>query len=109
MNGSKKCQGALRCEVTVISRSASKKDFALNACGANYFIDSKDPTQMESNKGKLDLILNTIPIDHAFHLYGPLLAKKGKQVILGLHPGLGGAMVVNVITCGGSKHIGSGI
>ena len=100
---------ALGCEVTVISRSASKKDFALNACGANYFIDSKDPTQMESNKGKLDLILNTIPIDHAFHLYGPLLAKKGKQVILGLHPGLGGAMVVNVITCGGSKHIGSGI
>jgi hypothetical protein len=46
---------------------------------------------------------------HPFHVYGSLLAKKGKQVILGLHPGLGGAMVVGLLTCGHSKHIGSGI
>jgi len=100
---------ALGCEVTVISRSAGKKDFAMNECGATSFLHSSDPTQMKQFKGQLDLILNTIPVNHPFHVYGSLLAKKGKQVILGLHPGLGGAMVVGLLTCGHSKHIGSGI
>jgi len=100
---------ALGCEVTVISRSASKKDFALNECGATSFLHSTDPTQMKDNAGKLDLILNTIPVNHPFHKYGALLSSKGKQVILGLHPGLGGAFLVDILTCGHSKHIGSGI
>ena len=100
---------ALGCECTVISRTASKKDIALKTIGATRFILSTDKEQMKQAKGSLDLILNTIPVGHPFHVYGSLLAKKGKQVILGLHPGLAGAMIVNSITCGASKHISSGI
>ena len=42
---------ALGCEVTAVSRSASKKDFAIGTCGADAFIASSDADAMRAARG----------------------------------------------------------
>jgi len=100
-----KLGAALGCTVTVISRSDSKRDYALNKCGADHFIVSSESSQMASAAGQIDLILNTIPSYHDYCQYNSLLSSKpgAKQVLLGLHKGIGAAMVVDKVLCGKSK------
>ena len=99
---------ALGCEVSAISRTRSKEAFA-RECGASSFVVSGDAAAMTTARRSLDLILNTVPTYHDYCAYNGLLAKGGKQVLLGLHKGLGGAMVVNALTGGRSKVMMSGI
>ena len=96
------------CSVTCISRSAEKKSLS-DSCGTDVFLVSTDPAQMQAECGTLDLILNTIPLYHDYIQYQKLLAPGGKQVILGLHKGLPGAMVANGVLCGASKVTASSI
>ena len=56
-----------------------------------------------------DLVLNTIPSEHNYHTYTNLVAKGGKHIILGLNPGLPGAVIVDALVMGQSKVKGSGI
>lgn len=96
------------CSVTVISRSRSKAAFAAE-CGADAFVDSGAPEEMQAHINTLDLILNTVPVYHDYVAYHPLLKKAGKQVLLGLHAGVGGAFVVNAMTFGHSRVMMSAI
>jgi len=100
---------ALGCEVTVISRGVGKEAFA-KECGADRFIVSSSLEQMKENANSLDLILNTIPVYHSYVDFNSLLKRKGgRQVLLGLHKGIAGAMIVNKITGNRSRILHSGI
>ena len=100
---------ALGCEVTVVSSVATKRDFA-ESCGADHFIHSEDAESMRAAGGRLDLLLNTVPVYHDYVRYRPLLRRRGgKQVILGLHTGLGGAMLVGNVFGSRSSLAASGI
>ena len=102
---------ALGCSVTAISRSDAKKAYALNDCGADTFIASADTSQMKAGVKSVDIILNTIPSYHDYTAYTPLLSTRpgAKQILLGLHKGLAGAMVADQIR-GGKSRVGmSGI
>ena len=92
----------------VISRNMSKEALAKGA-GADNVFALDNAAALEEAKGTFDIILNTIPIYHDYDVYTRLLAPKGKQVILGLHKGIVGAMVAGKVTCGISKVMGSGI
>ena len=102
---------AMGAEVTVISRGTKKKEYALGDCGADKFCDSKSKPSLKEHEKTLDIILNTIPSYHNYTMYTPLL-KKGqgkKQILLGLHKGIGAAMVADKVR-GGKSRIGmSGI
>jgi uncharacterized zinc-type alcohol dehydrogenase-like protein len=93
---------ALGARVTVISRSAAKKELAMSL-GADDFVASADKSDMAAHAGKLDLIINTVPAYHNYVAYHKLLAKRGYQILLGLHKGLAAALVVNKLTLGRSR------
>ena len=63
---------------------------------------------MKRGAASLDLILNTVPVYHDYLAYRNLLvAKGGKQILLGLHTGFIGALLTgNIVgpksTLGGS-------
>ncbi len=99
---------AMGYEATAISRTDAKKALAVQA-GISKYIASSSTEAMTTSRGKFDLILNTIPSYHDYDIYTTLLARQGKQVLLGLHAGLGAALIVNGLTCGASKVIMSGI
>eukprot|EP00501_MAST-03F_sp_TOSAG23-6_P000951 GSMAST32.ASY1.ANO1.987.1 assembled CDS len=90
------------CFVTVISRSQAKSTFA-EELGAHNFLLSTSLEGMKRSRKSLDIILNTIPVAHDYNIYKQLLATGGKQVLLGLHPALAAAMIVDQITCHHSK------
>jgi len=90
---------ALGAEVSIITRSISKKEFA-EELGADHFIVSTDSKNMAESNASLDLIINTVPAYHDYTVYHPLLAKGGQQTILGLHSGFGGTLVANKVTFG---------
>eukprot|EP00929_Paragymnodinium_shiwhaense_P021891 TRINITY_DN1414_c0_g2_i1.p1 TRINITY_DN1414_c0_g2~~TRINITY_DN1414_c0_g2_i1.p1 ORF type:complete len:426 (+),score=76.44 TRINITY_DN1414_c0_g2_i1:99-1376(+) len=99
---------AMGCKVSAISRSTGKRSHASEA-GAETFIVSTDPADLGKNAKTLDLILNTIPVEHDWSVYNSLLSKSGKQVLLGLHSGLVGSMAAQMIVGKRNKVIGSGI
>ena len=74
---------AMGCVVTVISHSESKKAFATE-CGADHFITSSRPSDMEGARKSLDLILNTIPVMHDYTSYveNKKNWKKNKDIVL---------------------------
>lgn len=74
---------ALGCEVTVISRSDAKREYALGL-GADKYVASSDPKQMGAAAKSLDLILNTISASHELMQYQPLLDTNGTMVLIGL-------------------------
>ena len=99
---------ALGCVVTAITRSETKGQFA-RKIGAEKVLLSSSSADMSAAAGSLDLILNTIPIEHDFNAYNSLLAGGGSQIMLGLNSGLVAGFIVNALCCGNSKVKGSGI
>lgn len=83
---------ALGCKVTAISRTNKKEELAKKA-GAETYVVSGDPESMRKAAGTLDLILNTISIEHDWGAYHKLLDKGGTQVMLGMHTGTAAAML----------------
>jgi len=102
---------ALGCEVSVISRSHGKDDLAF-AAGASNVIASTSEEDMAKHAGSLDIIINTVPVYHDYNAYMPLLnraSRIGKQVLLGLHEGIGAGFILNAVTFGCSRITSSGI
>ena len=102
-----KIAAAMGATVTAITRSQAKADFALAKCSASAVLLSTDAAAMNAARGTFDMVLNTIPVEHDWSLYTPLLLPAGKHVLLGLHSGLVAGMVANAIS--GGRVVGSGI
>ncbi|HWH26999.1 MAG TPA: NAD(P)-dependent alcohol dehydrogenase [Pseudolysinimonas sp.] len=76
---------ALGAEVTVLSRTLSKKDDGL-AFGADHYSATSDPQTFETLAGEFDLILNTVSAALDIPQYLDLLAVDGTLVLLGAPP-----------------------
>ena len=71
-------------KVTVISTSPGKREEAVEQLGADEFLVSRDPGQMEAAVGTMDGVLDTVS---AWHPISPMLAlmkPMGQMVFLGL-------------------------
>jgi uncharacterized zinc-type alcohol dehydrogenase-like protein len=73
---------ALGAEVTLFSRSAGKTEEA-KSLGADNVIISTDTGQMNSVKGKFDLIIDTVPYVHDLNPYVQTLHTSGTLVLVG--------------------------
>lgn len=73
---------AMGAAVTVISRSADKKD-AADALGADKLLVSSDSSAMQRAAGSFDLIIDTVPVKHDINPYLPLLDIDGTLVLVG--------------------------
>ncbi|XP_038900045.1 probable cinnamyl alcohol dehydrogenase 6 [Benincasa hispida] len=69
--------------VTVISTSASKEQEAKERLGADEFIASKDPQQMQSYKRTLDFVIDTVSAQHCIGPILELLKVNGTLSIVG--------------------------
>nr|WIA95137.1 8-hydroxygeraniol oxidoreductase [Gardenia jasminoides] len=75
---------AFGAKVTVISTSASKKQEAITKLGADAFLVSSDPEQMQAAASTMDGILDTVSASHPIvHLIN-LVKPQGKFILLGL-------------------------
>lgn len=74
---------AFGAKVTVISTSPSKKDEAINHLGADSFLVSRDPKQMQAANGTLDGIIDTVSAVHQISPLIDLLKTNGKLVLVG--------------------------
>ncbi|MEO7177190.1 MAG: NAD(P)-dependent alcohol dehydrogenase [Saprospiraceae bacterium] len=72
----------LGAEVTLFSRSVGKIEDALRL-GADHVIISTEETQMESVKGKFDIIIDTVPSIHDINPYIATLKLNGTLVLVG--------------------------
>nr|UTS83000.1 cinnamyl alcohol dehydrogenase 5 [Phryma leptostachya] len=70
-------------KVTVISTSISKKKEAIEHLGADEFLVSRDPEQMQAAAGTLDGIIDTVSANHALPPLISLLKPHGKLIIVG--------------------------
>nr|GMC56833.1 8-hydroxygeraniol dehydrogenase-like [Ipomoea batatas] len=71
-------------KVTVISTSASKKEEAIQRLGADSFLISRDPEQMQAAMNTLDGIIDTVSANHAVVPLLGLLKTNGKLVMVGI-------------------------
>lgn len=78
-----KLAAAMGAEVTVLSRSESKRADA-EALGAHAFLNTEDKAAMKAKRGYFDLVLNTIPVRHDVVPYLHLLRIDAVQVLVGL-------------------------
>ena len=72
----------LGADVTLFSRSPNKEKDALDL-GANQVVISTDEQQMESVRGKFDLIIDTVPYVHDLNPYVSTLGVNGTLVVVG--------------------------
>ena len=70
-------------EVTVFTRSASKREEAL-AQGAHEVVISTDPEAMQAVAGRYDFILDTVPVPHDLNPYVNVLKRDGTLILVGL-------------------------
>lgn len=77
-----KIAAAMGNEVTAISRNISKEAIAKEIGATNYVV-STDPESMQKAVKSLDLILNTISVEHQVSDYFPLLNYDGTIVQMG--------------------------
>jgi uncharacterized zinc-type alcohol dehydrogenase-like protein len=77
-----KLAAAMGANVTVLSRSESKKADALEL-GADTLLVSTDPDAMAKAANGFDLIIDTVPVKHDINPYVPLLDVDGTLVIVG--------------------------
>lgn len=73
---------ALGAEVTLFTRSLGKSEDA-KKLGADHIVFSTDQKQMQSVRGKFDIIIDTVPSVHDLNPYLPTLALDGKLVLVG--------------------------
>ncbi len=78
-----KLAAAMGAEVTVLSRSESKRGDA-KALGAHAFLNTADKDAMKAKSGYFDMVLNTIPVRHDVTPYLHLLRIDGVQVLVGM-------------------------
>lgn len=78
-----KLAAAMGAEVTVLSRSESKRPDA-EKLGAHAFLNTSDKEAMKQKTGYFDLVLNTIPVRHDVSQYLHLLRIDGVQVLVGV-------------------------
>ena len=74
---------AMGAEVTVLSRSESKREDA-EKLGAHAFLNTTDRVAMKARRGYFDMVLNTIPVRHDVTPYLHLLRIDGVQVLVGM-------------------------
>jgi len=77
----------LGAEVTLFSRTPGKTEDA-KQLGADHVVISTDDSQMESVKGKYDLIIDTVPYVHDVNPYVGTLNINGTLVVVGYLGGL---------------------
>ncbi|KMT09298.1 hypothetical protein BVRB_6g133970 [Beta vulgaris subsp. vulgaris] len=70
-------------KVMVISTSPSKKDEAINRLGADSFLVSRDPDQIQAAVGSLDAIIDTVAAVHPLLPLISMLKTEGKLVLVG--------------------------
>ena len=73
---------AMGAEVTVLSRSTKKEEEA-KAIGAKGILASTDKDAMKAARNSLDLIIDTVPVQHNVDAYTPLLDVDGTLAIVG--------------------------
>jgi uncharacterized zinc-type alcohol dehydrogenase-like protein len=73
---------AMGAEVTLLSSSPSKKEDA-RRLGAHEFVLTTDPKNLDSHKGRFDLILDSVSAPHDLGTYIGLLRPEGTLVLLG--------------------------
>ena len=78
-----KLAAAFGAEVTVLSRSESKRMDA-KKLGAHAFLNTSENEEMKAKAGYFDLVLNTIPVRHDITPYLHLLRIDGTQVLVGV-------------------------
>ena len=78
-----KLAAAMGAEVTVLSRSESKRADA-EKLGAHAFLNTSDRAAMKAKTGYFDMVLNTIPVRHDVTPYLHLLRIDGVQVLVGV-------------------------
>ena len=78
-----KLAAAMGAEVTVLSRSESKREDA-DKLGAHDFLNTTDKDSMKAKAGYFDMVLNTIPVRHDVTPYLHLLRIDGVQVLVGM-------------------------
>lgn len=71
-------------KVTLISTSPSKKKEAIEHLGADSFLVSRDPEQMQAAMGTMDGILDTVSATHPLLPLLGLLKNNGKLILLGV-------------------------
>eukprot|EP00268_Persea_americana_P066640 TRINITY_DN909_c0_g1_i1.p1 TRINITY_DN909_c0_g1~~TRINITY_DN909_c0_g1_i1.p1 ORF type:complete len:361 (-),score=59.02 TRINITY_DN909_c0_g1_i1:639-1721(-) len=71
-------------KVTVISTSPSKEKEAIERLGADSFLVSRDPKQMEAAMGTMDGIIDTVSAAHPLLPLIDLLKNNGKLVMVGV-------------------------
>lgn len=75
---------ALGTKVTVISTSLAKKQEAIEHLGADSFLVSRNPEEMQAAAGTMDGILDTVSAAHALLPLLMLLKSHGKLVLVGV-------------------------
>ncbi|CAN4126814.1 unnamed protein product [Withania somnifera] len=74
---------AMGLKVTVISTSQSKQKEAIERLGADSFLISTDPDQLQASMGTMDGILDTVSANHPVLPLIGLLKTNGKLIMLG--------------------------
>ncbi|MCR6631740.1 MAG: NAD(P)-dependent alcohol dehydrogenase [Magnetospirillum sp.] len=99
---------AMGARVVMITTSAAKGADATKI-GADEVLVSTDPEAMARYKGKLDFILNTVPVGHDANPYMSLLKLDGTMVVVGLLTGLEPPLNGASLIFGRKSIAGSGI
>nr|WRI02173.1 1-,2-vomilenine reductase 2 [Rauvolfia tetraphylla] len=98
---------AFGAKVTVISTSIDKKKEALEKYGADKFLLSKEPEQLQAAIGTLDGIIDTVPRVHPLRELIKLLKFDGTLVMLGAPPEPY-ELPISPLLVGRKKVVGSG-
>lgn len=70
--------------VTVISSSDKKKEEAIEHLGADDYVVSSDPAEMQRLADSLDYIIDTVPVFHPLDPYLACLKLDGKLILMGV-------------------------
>eukprot|EP00249_Psilotum_nudum_P017799 c26495_g1_i1 orf=225-1310(-) len=70
--------------VTIISTHPSKEEEALHTLGADHFLNSRDPEQMEKAAKSMDYIIDTVSAFHSLDSLLQLLKVNGRLILVGL-------------------------
>jgi uncharacterized zinc-type alcohol dehydrogenase-like protein len=98
---------AFGADVTVLSTSPKKEPDA-KKLGANHFVVTSDPAQIEAAKGTFDFILDTVSAEHDLNMYLSLLRTDGTMVCVGV-PSTPAPVAAFSIIAGRKSLAGSGI